>query len=145
MQRYFTLREAESVLPEVEQAIRSALELKRFYVEAEQVLQDEASRIQMSGGAMVNSARLSAEKSRRDTCASQLKNAIEQIHSHGCEVKDLDIGLIDFRTFYRGDEVCLCWRLGEEGISWWHGLEEGFRGRRPVDADFMANHGAPRS
>lgn len=141
-QRYFTLRDAEAVLPEVEKAVRAALELKRFYEEAEQVLQDEASRIQMSGGAMVNSARLTAEKSRRDTCVNQLKQSIEHIHSHGCEVKDLDIGLLDFRTFYRGQEVYLCWKLGEQGITWWHGLEEGFRGRRPIDDDFLANHSA---
>lgn len=140
--RYFTVREAEAVLPDVEQAIRAALELKQFYVEAENVLQEEASRIQMSGGAMVNSARLAAEKSRRDTCATQLRDSIERIHSFGCEVKDLDIGLLDFRTFYRGREVYLCWKLGEQGITWWHGLEEGFRGRRPIDEDFLANHSA---
>lgn len=140
--RYFTLQEAEAVLPEVEQSIRAALELKRFYVEAEEVLHEEASRIQMSGGAMVNAARLAAEKSRRDTCAAQLRAAIEQIHSYGCEVKDLDTGLIDFRTFYRGREVYLCWKLGEQGITWWHGLEDGFRGRQPIDEDFLANHSA---
>jgi len=140
--KYFTLREAEAVLPELDRSVRAALELKQFYVEAERVLDEEASRIQMSGGAMVNSARLAAEKSRRDTCAVQLRAAIEQIHSHGCEVKDLDIGLLDFRTFYRGQEVYLCWKLGEQGITWWHGLEEGFRGRRPIDEDFLANHSA---
>ncbi|MBS1826304.1 MAG: DUF2203 domain-containing protein [Acidobacteria bacterium] len=140
--RYFTVREAEAVLPAVEAAIRSALELKKFYVEAEEVLHEEASRIQMSGGAMVNSARLAAEKSRRDTCAKQLRAAIEKIQSYGCEVKDLDIGLIDFRTFYRGREVYLCWKLGEQGITWWHGLEDGFRGRQSIDDDFLENHSA---
>jgi hypothetical protein len=130
------------VLPAVETAIRSALELKGFYVDAEQVLQDEASRIQMSGGAMVNSARLSAEKSRRDTCVTQLRAAIEKVQSYGCEVKDLDIGLIDFRTFYRGREVYLCWKLGEQGIKWWHSLDDGFRGRQPIDTDFIENHSA---
>lgn len=142
MRRHFTLREAESLLPDVEKAIRAAIELKNFYEQAEYVLQQETSRIRMSGGAFVDSTRLSAEKSRRDTCAAQLKHAIDFIHSYGCEVKDLDIGLIDFRTFYRGREVYLCWKLGEEGINWWHGLDEGFRGRRPIDDDFLANHNA---
>jgi hypothetical protein len=69
-----------------------------------------------------------------------LKNAVERILAHGCEVKDLDIGLIDFRTFYHGEEVYLCWKLGEVGITYWHGLSEGFRGRRMIDEEFLENH-----
>ena len=54
----------------------------------------------------------------------------------GAQIKDLDIGLIDFLTMYRGREVLLCWKLGEEGIGYWHGTEEGFRGRKPIDDEF---------
>ncbi|HUQ91165.1 MAG TPA: DUF2203 domain-containing protein [Bryobacteraceae bacterium] len=144
MPQYFTLSEAEALLPEVEKSIRAAVELKRFYDQAEEVLQNESTRIMMSGGAMVNSERLQAEKSRRDTCARQLKEAIERIYSFGCEVKDLEIGLIDFITLYHGQEVCLCWKLGEEGIEHWHGLEEGFRGRKKIDAEFLENHRGAR-
>jgi hypothetical protein len=56
-------------------------------------------------------------------------------------VKDLDIGLIDFPTLFRGREVYLCWRMGETGIRYWHG-EEGFRGRKEIDRDFLDNHSA---
>jgi len=142
MAQHFTVAEAESLLPVVERAIRDAIELKQFYIQAEQVLEQESRRITMSGGAMVNSVKLQAERSRRDTCAQQLNQAIEKIHSFGCEVKDLDIGLIDFRTFYRGEEVYLCWRLGETGITHWHGITEGFRGRKPIDDDFLRQHSA---
>ena len=55
----------------------------------------------------------------------------------GCLIKDLDIGLIDFPTTYRGEEVYLCWKLGEPGIEYWHGVDEGFRGRKPIDQDFL--------
>ncbi|MDX1984198.1 MAG: DUF2203 domain-containing protein [Bryobacteraceae bacterium] len=137
---YFTLQQAEAVLPEVERSIRAALELKRFYDQSEEVLQSENRRILMSGGAQVDSGRLQAEKSRRDTCARQLKEAIEEIHSFGCEIKDLDIGLIDFRTLYHGEEVYLCWKLGESGIEYWHGIQEGFRGRKRIDEEFLRNH-----
>lgn len=142
--QYFTLQQAEAVLPEVEKAIRDAIELKRFFEEAEEVLQAENRRILMSGGAMVNSTRLQAEKSRRDTCAHRLQEAIEQIHSYGCEVKDLDIGLLDFRTHYHGEIVYLCWKLGETGIRYWHGLNEGFRGRKEIDEEFVKNHRGER-
>lgn len=145
MARYFRIEQANALLPKVEKSIRDAIELKRFYQEAEAVLEQEAERIMLSGGAMVNRARLEAERSRRDTCASQLQAAIEEIHSLGCEVKDLDIGLIDFRTFFRGQEVYLCWKLGEGDIEYWHGVTEGFRGRKLIDEDFLKNHHASPS
>ncbi|MBL8211062.1 MAG: DUF2203 domain-containing protein [Bryobacterales bacterium] len=140
MPRYFTKKEAERLLPHVEQAIRAAIELKKFYVEAEMILQQEARRVMAAGGVAANSMQLEPERSRRDTCAARLRDAIETIHSYGCEVKDLDIGLIDFRTLYRGQEVYLCWKLGEEGIRFWHGLTEGFPGRKEIDEEFLANH-----
>ena len=55
-------------------------------------------------------------------------------------VKDLDSGLIDFPTLFRGDEVYLCWKLGESGIGFWHKIEDGFPGRKPIDQDFKDNH-----
>jgi hypothetical protein len=55
-------------------------------------------------------------------------------------VKDLDTGLVDFPTMYRGVEVCLCWKLGEGAIGYWHGVDEGFRGRKPIDQDFRDQH-----
>lgn len=58
----------------------------------------------------------------------------------GCEIKDLNSGVLDFRTLYKGEEVYLCWELGESGISHWHGLQEGFAGRKPVDEEFRRNH-----
>lgn len=140
MPQYFTKAQAEAILPRVEESIRAAIELKKFFQEAEAILQNEARRVMMSGGALVHSTRLEAEKSRRDTCARQLNEAIEAIHGYGCEVKDLDIGLLDFRTWYKGQEVYLCWKLGETGIEFWHGLTEGFRGRRAIDEEFLQNH-----
>ena len=140
MGQYFTVAQADKLLPLVEQAIRDAIDLKKFYAQAELVLEEETRRITMSGGAFVNSTKLHAERSRRDTCARQLNQALEKIHSYGCEVKDLDIGLIDFRTWYQGQEVYLCWRLGEQGITHWHGLSEGFPGRKPITDDFLREH-----
>jgi hypothetical protein len=144
MHQHFTVDQAEKLLPHVEQAIRDAIELKKFYAQAELVLEQESRRIAMSGGAMVNSGKLQAERSRRDTCAQQLNQAIEKIHSYGCEVKDLDIGLIDFRTWYRDEEVYLCWRLGEQGITHWHGLSEGFPGRKAISEEFLREHRGDR-
>jgi len=140
MATYFRIEQAEALLKEVEQAIRTAIELKHFYQEAESVLRQESERILLSGGASVDRPRLEAERSRRDTCARKLRDAIEAIHAFGCEVKDLDVGLIDFRSIYQDREVYLCWKLGEPRIEYWHGIEEGFRGRKRIDEEFLRNH-----
>ena len=65
--------------------------------------------------------------------ARAVKQAVEKVQEFGCLVKDLDIGLIDFPTLLKGEEVYLCWKLGEAGIRFWHGVQEGFRGRKPID------------
>ena len=51
-------------------------------------------------------------------------------------MKDLDTGLVDFPTLFRGQEVYLCWKLGEPSIEYWHSVDQGFRGRKPIDRDF---------
>ena len=66
--------------------------------------------------------------------AHELEALLTEVTELGVEVKDLDRGLIDFRTMRRGREVYLCWMLGEgERISWWHDLETGFAGRRIIE------------
>ena len=57
------------------------------------------------------------------------------IHGHGAIVKDLDDGLVDFPALRGGEEVLLCWRLGEDEVAYWHGLEEGFAGRKRLDPE----------
>ncbi len=140
MPRYFTLEQAERVLPKVEAAVRTAIVLKAEYQSAEESLRDLSRRVMMSGGMAVNRESALLLKQTRDRSAERLNEAMKEIAEHGCQVKDLDIGLLDFPTLYRGREVLLCWRLGERRIEYWHGLEEGFRGRKPIDEDFLANH-----
>jgi hypothetical protein len=144
MPRFFTLAEAESLLPKVEAEMREALNVYASQQEAESQLQDALRRISMLGGAMVNRDEISQMRDRRDAAAANLTEAVERIHSYGCQIKDLRIGLIDFPTMYRGSEVLLCWRFGEKGIHFWHGLEEGFRGRKVIDQDFLENHRGDR-
>ena len=64
-----------------------------------------------------------------------LSDEIEQVRALGGEVKDIELGLVDFPARRRGEDILLCWRLGEKVIGYWHGLEAGFAGRRPIDDD----------
>lgn len=140
MPKYFNLSQAERLLPAVGRAIRLAMTQKESFMEAENTLKAEMHRVAALGGAIVDRGRFASVKRSRDEAAEHLSRAVEDIHEFGCQVKDLDIGLIDFPTLYHGREVLLCWKLGEPGISFWHGLEEGFRGRKPIDGEFLANH-----
>jgi hypothetical protein len=140
MSRRFTLAEAQSLIPRVDRLLRQAIEMKGAYDEAEKQIQAFQERVMMMGGVSVDRERAVEERTRRDGAAAQLRSSIEQVQEVGCLIKDLDIGLIDFPTLYRGNEVYLCWKLGEGGIEYWHGVEEGFRGRKKIDRDFLEHH-----
>ena len=140
MPRFFTRDQAERLLPEVEGSVREALFVKAEFQEADESLRECTRAIMMSGGMNVDRERVLQTRQHRDSSASRLQEALERIHDYGCQVKDLDIGLLDFPSLYHGEEVCLCWRLGEHRIEFWHGVDEGFRGRKPIDQEFLANH-----
>ena len=65
---------------------------------------------------------------------------MERIDELGVQVKDLETGLVDFPTLFRGEEVYLCWRMDEADIDHWHGVHEGFDGRKAIDRAFLDNH-----
>jgi hypothetical protein len=140
MARRFTLAEAQSLIPEVSRRLRDAVSLKGAYQEAEQAIETWTQRITMMGGVMVDRNQAIDARKLRDTSAASLRSAIEEVQAIGCVVKDLDVGLIDFPTEFRGEEVYLCWKLGEPRIEFWHGVEEGFRGRKAIDQDFRDHH-----
>src|SRR5260370_25879426 len=120
MTRYFTLQQAERLLPEVESALREAIFLKEEHQQAEQQLRASTQRVMMLGGVDLDRRAFIDQRDRREASALRLKEVIERIHEFGCLVKDLDTGLIDFPTLFHGTEVYLCWKLGENGIGYWH-------------------------
>jgi hypothetical protein len=140
MPRYFTLQQATRMLPEVDQLLRDALFHKAEYQVVNRELDEKMRKIRMSGGARVSPGPILELRARRDRHAENLRETFQKVEDLGILIKDLDIGLIDFLTLYHGQEVCLCWKLGEEGITFWHGTEEGFRGRKAIDEEFLANH-----
>jgi hypothetical protein len=140
MPKRFTLAEAESQLPELERRLGKAIALKAEYDEAEGVIQAATEKITAMGGMLADRDAMLAARARRDGAARSLQAAIERVQQTGCLLKDLDIGLVDFTCRYRGEDVCLCWKLGEPAIRFWHGETEGFRGRKPIDEDFRKHH-----
>ena len=145
MAKRFTLTEAESLLPEIDSIMREAVSLKAKYLEAEEAIQTFAQRLAMQGGVFVDRETVLQNRADRDAHGERLKSAVERLQAFGCVIKDLDIGLVDFPTLFRGREVYLCWKMGEPGIRFWHGMDEGFAGRKPIDQDFLENHQGDRS
>lgn len=104
MAHYFTPEEANKVLPQIMQLVSSAADLKRKLDH-------------------------STEKDRRQIM-DELTAILSKIEQAGAVVKDLDTGLLDFPAKKFDETVYLCWKLGESEILYWHGVSEGFRGRK---------------
>jgi hypothetical protein len=144
MSKRFTLVEAQRLIPHVDRLLRDAVAAKSEYDGAEAAIQSFTERVMMMGGMDVDRSVALDARTRRDSAAGRLRAAIQQVQEIGCIVKDLDTGLIDFPTLFRGVEVYMCWKLGEPAIGFWHGVEEGFRGRKAIDQDFRDHHKGER-
>lgn len=71
----------------------------------------------------------------------RLQGYIEELRELGVEFKDPVMGLVDFPARRNGKEVCLCWKLGEETVEFWHTVEDGFQGRRSMTEYESADDG----
>jgi hypothetical protein len=138
--RHFNIGQAESLLVELSPELRRALTIKAELDKIASGLEAVSRRVSMSGGALVNRDELVQAKAKGEALAARLKEIIESVHGSGCLIKDLDSGLVDFPTLFQGREVYLCWKLGEEGIHFWHEVADGFRGRKPIDQELLDNH-----
>lgn len=131
--RTFTLDEAQSLLPVLESLLRTAIHSKKVLEEIETELQALSHRIFLSGGTHVDVIPIARRKAERVKAEQHAKDALAEIDSIGVQVKDLDIGLLDFPCLVDGRIILLCWKLGEKSITHWHDTQEGFAGRKPVD------------
>jgi hypothetical protein len=131
--RNFTLDEARSLLPVLESLLRTAIGGKKVMEEVEAEMQVLHHRIFLNGGTHVNVVPIARRKAERGKAEQRAKDALAEIDSIGVQVKDIDIGLLDFPCEVDGHVVLLCWKMGEQSITHWHSPEEGFAGRKPID------------
>jgi len=131
--RTFTLQDAQKLLPTLESLLRSAIQSKKLIEDVEAELQEVAHRVFLNGGTLVNVVHISRRKAERERAVQRAKDAVAEIHATGVQVKDIDIGLLDFPCKVDGEIVLLCWKLGEDKITHWHSTDEGFAGRKPID------------
>ena len=131
--RTFTLDEAHSLLPVLESLLRTAIGGKKIMEKVEAEMQALNHRIFLNGGTHVDVVSVARRKAERVKAEQRAKDAIAEIDSIGVQVKDLEIGLLDFPCEVEGSIVLLCWKMGEHSITHWHSTEEGFAGRKPID------------
>lgn len=121
------------LLPILESLLRRAISGKEQLHEFEAEFDSLKSRIFLAGGMLVDVAAVARRKHEREGVLQNIKDSIAEIDSIGVQVKDLDIGLLDFPCLVEGETILLCWKLGEPSIAHWHNMEEGFKGRKPID------------
>jgi hypothetical protein len=129
----FTLAEAQRLLPVLKSLLKRAMDSKQIIERIEKELQDLNHRILLSGGLFVDIPKVARRRAERDKAVQAAKDAMAEVEAIGVQIKDLDMGLLDFPCVVDDQIVLLCWKYGEAKIEFWHGLEEGFRGRKPID------------
>jgi hypothetical protein len=132
--RHFTLEEANRTLPFVRQIVGDIVEEYRRW-------RDAISRYEViTAGQRADDAETEEQKRLRaavDESAQRINGFIEELALVGCVFKGFEEGLVDFHSKLEGRDVYLCWKLGEERVSFWHELDTGYRGRRAIPPGLM--------
>lgn len=132
--KYFSIEEAESILPllrknmrvlkRLQKKIDMILEVKEIMEKAIEITSDEGFDYIMLKEVQIN-------KEFHKACYLFYKH-LEKLNHLGCVVKDVNKGLIDFYSKFQGREVFLCWKMNEEKISHWHELNKGVKARKKI-------------
>jgi hypothetical protein len=133
-ERSFTPDEANNALSEVRPVAERIVALRARMRELEQTQSELVTAIGGNGGGYAASD-LNAAQTELGGLADAAIACVERLEELGVVLKDLDTGLLDFPSERDGHEVLLCWHVGEDSVAYWHGLEDGFAGRKPIDWD----------
>jgi hypothetical protein len=134
MPRHFTPASANKALTEIRPLAEKLVEHRRLQRDAQAEQAALAAKIAGNGGG-IDAQRLADLEAELERERIGIARCVNAIHERGAIVKDLDDGLVDFPAQREGEEILLCWRLGEDEVAYWHGLEEGFAGRLPIDPE----------
>jgi hypothetical protein len=131
VERTFTLEEANAAVVELRPVVERMVEHGRNLVAAQRGQMELVTRIAGNGGDMQPSdLHELAETIQRE--ADAIAACAEEINAAGAQIKSLEEGLLDFPSRRDDEDVLLCWKLGEDEIGYWHGVDEGFAGRKPL-------------
>ena len=123
--KYFKIEEAEELLPRIEKILRRTIRLNKaleLLSSIEIEVYDDYS----------NLRRVTKTNKEFHKLSYEFYSNIEQLEDAGCIIKDLETGLIDFFHKFEGRDIFLCWKLGEKSIRFWHEVDNGYMGRKPI-------------
>ena len=131
MEREFTLEEANAAVEELRPVVERMVEHGRKLADAQRRQRELVTQIAGNGGDLQPSdLRELAETIQAE--ADAIGECAQEINGAGAQIKSLEEGLLDFPSRRDGELVLLCWKLGEGEIEYWHGVNEGFAGRKPL-------------
>ena len=130
----FTPAEANSALTEVRPVAERLVAVRKRMRELERTQRDLVTAIGGNGGGYA-AGDLNEAQTELVGLADAAVACVDKLDELGVQIKDLDTGLLDFPALRDGTEVELCWQVGEDAVEYWHGIGEGFAGRKPIDWD----------
>ena len=131
-ERYFTVADVEALIPQLAQIMGQVMSAHAEATAAQERMQAEQQRIAVAGGGVLDRRAWRADKDRIERLTGEIREGLGEIVELGGAPKDLGLGLVDFLHLRDGREVNLCWKYGEREIRHWHGLDEGYAGRKPL-------------
>jgi hypothetical protein len=129
-ERHFEPEEVQRLIPALSRAMGRVMRARADAAAIGDALRSERERIALAGGGVVDRERWRRQREHLDRLTAEAQEALDEIAAMGGTPKDLALGLVDFPHRRNGREVLLCWKYGEEEIEWWHGLDEGYAGRK---------------
>jgi len=123
---HFTLKEANAMLPSVIKKFKNLVNLKNELIRIQSELESNPKYMSSFKDYVL-------KKQELNSAISNFYKAIEELESAGVVIKSVDEGLLDFPSLRFNEEIWLCWKEGETEIKFWHGKDEGFNGRKPVE------------
>jgi hypothetical protein len=131
-EKTFTMSEARAALPRLRQALVVLREERDALLALHPYINKARARAEQNGGSPYGELYLDH--------AFTFATSLDAIEQTGVIIKDFSVGLVDFPYEHEGRIVYLCWKLGEDDLGWWHEIEDGYAGRKPLDAICEKSH-----
>jgi hypothetical protein len=131
-EKTFTISEAREAIPEMRRLMLALREEKASLVRLHPYINEARAHAEQNGGTPFGALYLKH--------AFSFATALDEVERTGAIIKDFNAGLIDFPHEHEGRIIYLCWKLGEDDLSWWHEVDDGFAGRQPIDAIHDKSH-----
>jgi hypothetical protein len=131
-ERYFTPAEVDRLIPTLTAVMEDMMDAHRGAAAIRERLEAEQQRIALAGGGLVDRGAWRADRARLEALTGRVRAGLERIGALGGVTKDLGLGLVDFLHLRDGCAVNLCWKYPEPAVRHWHGLDEGYAGRKPL-------------